>query len=165
MVTVRTFWNHAEAAVAKSLLDDYEVFCALVHENANLFYPLAMPVQLQVDEDQVETAVRILDGNIAALAELKAAAPNTAPPAGTATPIETPKNNPWELLAVATFFLLPGVCVLTIKYPAVGTLGWWTRRAIAAVTIIHFLGWLAVAFALCLIVAYFYLRRSRRSDS
>jgi hypothetical protein len=163
VVTVRTFWNHAEAAVAKSLLEDCEVFCALVHENANLFYPLAMPVQLQVDEDQVETAVRILDGDMAALAELEVAAPNTALVAETGAPIETPKNNPWELLAIATFFLLPGLCVLTIKYPAVGMLDWWTRRAIAAVTIIHFLGWLAVAFALCLIVAYFHLRR--RSDS
>jgi hypothetical protein len=33
------------------------------------------------------------------------------------------------------------------------------RGEIAAVSIIHFLGWLAVAFAMSLIVAYFYLRR------
>ena len=63
MVTLRTYSNPAEAAMAKSLLDDHKIFCSLADENMNLYGggPLAMPIRLMVDEDQAEEAARILE--------------------------------------------------------------------------------------------------------
>jgi tetratricopeptide (TPR) repeat protein len=62
MVTLRTYSNPAEAAMAKSLLDDHKIFCSLADENVNLYGggPLAMPIRLLVAEDQAEDAARIL---------------------------------------------------------------------------------------------------------
>lgn len=62
MVTLRTYSNPAEAAIAKSLLDDHKIFCSLADENVNLYGggPLAMPIRLLVGEDQAEEAARIL---------------------------------------------------------------------------------------------------------
>jgi hypothetical protein len=61
MVTLRTYSNPAEAALAKSLLDDHKIFCSLADENVNLYGggPLAMPIRLLVAEDQAEEAARI----------------------------------------------------------------------------------------------------------
>jgi hypothetical protein len=162
MVTVRTYWNGGEAAIAKSLLDDHEIFCSLADENVNLYGggPFAMPIRLLVDEDRAELALRILDGDVEAVAELDTSPRNDTWPAESETPVEAAENNPWELLSIAMFFLLPAVCVLTIKYPTIVASGPRTRGAIAAVSVLHFLGWLAVVFAVSLIVAYFYLRRS-----
>jgi cytochrome c-type biogenesis protein CcmH/NrfG len=63
MVTLRTYSNPAEAAIAKSVLDDHNIVCSLADENANLYGggPLAMPIRLLVKEEQVEEATRILD--------------------------------------------------------------------------------------------------------
>ena len=62
MVTLRTYSNPAEAAMAKSLLDNHDIFCRLADENVNLYGggPLAMPIRLLVGEDQAEEAARIL---------------------------------------------------------------------------------------------------------
>ena len=63
MVTLRTYSNPAEAAVAKSLLDDHKILCSLADENVNLYGggPLAMPIRLLVAEDQAQEAARILE--------------------------------------------------------------------------------------------------------
>jgi tetratricopeptide (TPR) repeat protein len=62
MVTLRTYSNAAEAAMAKSLLDNHDIFCRLADENVNLYGggPLAMPIRLLVAEDQAGEAERIL---------------------------------------------------------------------------------------------------------
>ena len=62
MVTLRTYSNPAEAAMAKSLLDDHKILCSLADEDANLYggRPLAMPIRLLVAEEQAEEASRIL---------------------------------------------------------------------------------------------------------
>jgi tetratricopeptide (TPR) repeat protein len=62
-VTLRTFSNPAEAALAKSLLDDHKILCSLADENVNLYGggPLAMPIRLLVAEEQAEEAARILE--------------------------------------------------------------------------------------------------------
>jgi len=69
-------------------------------------------------------------------------------------------NNPWELLVVAFLFLVPGLCVFQTKYPVVATISSRIQREIAAVTIIHFLGCLAIGFADFLIATYFRVWRS-----
>jgi tetratricopeptide (TPR) repeat protein len=63
MVTLRTYSNPAEAALAKSLLDDHKIPCSLADENANLYGggPLAMPIRLLVPEDRAQEAARVLD--------------------------------------------------------------------------------------------------------
>lgn len=63
MITLRTYSNPAEAAMAKSLLDDQKIVCSLADENSNLYGggPLAMPIRLLVVEEQVEQARHILD--------------------------------------------------------------------------------------------------------
>src|SRR5439155_12491751 len=63
VVTIRTYSNPAEAAIAKSLLDNHDIFCRLADENVNLYGggPLAMPIRLLVAEDQAQEAMRILE--------------------------------------------------------------------------------------------------------
>jgi hypothetical protein len=63
MVTIRTYSNPADAAMAKSLLDSCDIFCRLADENVNLYGggPLAMPIRLLVAEDQAEEAARVLE--------------------------------------------------------------------------------------------------------
>jgi tetratricopeptide (TPR) repeat protein len=63
MVTLRAYSNQAEAAMAKSLLDDDNIVCSLADENSNLYGggPFAMPIRLLVAEDQIEQARHVLD--------------------------------------------------------------------------------------------------------
>lgn len=63
MVTLRTFGNAAEAALAKSVLDDHGISSSLADEASHLYggAPTAMPVRLLVREDQRDEALRILD--------------------------------------------------------------------------------------------------------
>ncbi|HEV2045893.1 MAG TPA: DUF2007 domain-containing protein [Chthoniobacterales bacterium] len=63
MVTLRTYTNSIEAGMAKSILDEHNIFCSLADENANVYggAPFAMPVRLQVREEQADEALRILE--------------------------------------------------------------------------------------------------------
>jgi tetratricopeptide (TPR) repeat protein len=63
MITLRVFDSAAEAAIAKSVLDDHGISSSLADEAAHLWggAPGAIPVRLLVREDQVEEALRILD--------------------------------------------------------------------------------------------------------
>jgi hypothetical protein len=71
MVTLRTYSNPVEAAIAKSRLDDHKIFCTLADENVNLYGggPIAMPIRLLVAEDQAEEAARILEAKGPELSE------------------------------------------------------------------------------------------------
>jgi hypothetical protein len=84
MIAIRVYWNPAEAALEKSVLDNYEVACALFHENANLYgrAPMAMPIRLVVRDDQAEWAVCILNGNFEAAAEFEQIPGEMAPEGG-----------------------------------------------------------------------------------
>lgn len=162
MVTVRTYWNHAEAALAKSLLDNYGIVSAVIHENASLYVwpPMAMPIRLMVAEDQAEEANRILQGDFEGAPALEENAPQS----------DEARNKertlpPWELLIIAFYFFVPGVCVLLIKYPARFADNEWGRYVIANIAIFHMFGWFAVAFALSLVGLFWYAQRSPMTES
>jgi len=69
MVTLRTYTNSIEAGMAKSILDEHNIFYSLADENANMYggAPFAMPVRLEVREEQADEALRILQTNAAEL--------------------------------------------------------------------------------------------------
>ncbi|MGH8101160.1 MAG: hypothetical protein ACREIW_07675 [Chthoniobacterales bacterium] len=166
-MTVRTYWNPAEAALAKSLLDNYEIVSALIHENASIcgYASMAMPIRLVVVEDQAEQAVRILAGDVEeAIASGDNAAAKTSQPAEE-QPRDTQPDRPWELLIIAFYFLVPGICVLLIKYPARFAKTSMGRYLIAKLAIFHMFGWLAVAVALFLVALFWYAQRSPMTDS
>jgi len=163
MVTVRSYWSTVEAGLAKSLLDDYEIFCVLADENTNRYAgaPFAVPIRLLVREDQADQAIRILSGDLEAQPQLNREVDRESWSTDMlAVNREGSDGNPWELLVVAFLFLVPGLCVLQTKYPVFVTISSRIRREIAAVTIIHFLGWLGIGFAAVLVATYFRVLRS-----
>jgi hypothetical protein len=154
----------AEAALAKSLLDDYEIFCALWHENAHLYgrAPFAMPVSLVVADAQADAAVLVLQNDEDLLARYLESYLQEERLDADITQSTWPaeeKQNPWELLVIAYYFCLPAICVLQIGSPALFGSTPYARYVIARVAVAHLLGWLAVAFAVALIVGYVRVRR------
>jgi predicted negative regulator of RcsB-dependent stress response len=75
VITLRTYANATEAGLAKSILEEHNIFSSLADENANLYggAPLAMPVRLLVNETQADEALRILK---TAAQEMKNAEPS-----------------------------------------------------------------------------------------
>jgi hypothetical protein len=160
MLTVRTDWNRNNAILIKSFLENYEVQCVLVHEYANLLYPFAMPIRLLVADDQVDRAIAILTGDFDRAAEIETAEAAGETVTGSISPKQLDDRNPWELLVVAFYILLPAACVLQTKYPVFVKFTWRIRREIAAVTVFHFIGWLEAIVAAILVVTYVRLWRS-----
>ena len=162
MVTIRNYLSPAQAALDKSLLDDHGIACSVADENAHLYGggPLAMPIRLLVDEKHAAEATRILGTNV----ERPIEDVSTSEPAMSIDekPPAIAKDNPWEVLVIAALFLLPGVCALQLKYPAIVA----SKRAYStavAVAVFHLFGWLAVAVAAILVGLYFLILRSANS--
>ena len=162
MIAIRVYWNPAEAALEKSVLDNYEVACALFHENANLYgrAPMAMPIRLIVRDDQADWALCILNSNFEAATALEQIPEEMPPDGGESSFSGLRGGKPWELLIIAFYFFLPGICFLQTHYPA--KLSRAVRGEIAAVTVSHFLGWIAITFALLLLALF---QRSWRSSA
>lgn len=153
MVTIRTYLNAAQAALDKSLLDDYGILCSVADENAHLYGggPLAMPVRLLVEEEHAAEAIRILESNVPE--------PMDAAVSVDEKPPVIAQDNPWELLVMAALFLIPGICALQLQYPAI-VASKLIYSAAVAVAVFHLFGWLAVAVSLILIGLYFFMLRS-----
>src|ERR1700719_2673716 len=120
MVTIHSYANPADAALAKSLLDNYEIPCALLHENANLYTrgaQLVVPIRLIVDEALADRAIHILDADFDGAAEIELADRAVATPTGDMTSSEIVNRNPWELLVLAFYLLVPAVAVLQTRVP------------------------------------------------
>jgi hypothetical protein len=156
MIAIRTYWNPAEAALGKSLLDNYDVGCVLFHENANLYgrAPMAMPIRLVVQEDQADWAVCILNGNFEAAAALEQISTEMPAEGDESSSPGLREGRPWELLIIAFYFFLPAICFLQTKYPTRLSHTRAVRGEIAAVAVAHFLGWIAITFALVLFVLF-----------
>jgi hypothetical protein len=160
VVTLRAYLNPTQALLDKALLDSNEIFCAIADQNANLYGggPFAMPVRLMVAEEQAEEADRILKNS-------DQVSPGGQPSSLSIKPLdvrreERTNNNPWEILAIASLFFLPGICLLLQTHPA-----WFRRgRMMLSVSVLHGAGWLAIAVGLSFMALYFYTRWSLVRD-
>ena len=180
MVTLRAYSNPAEAALAKSLLDDHNILCSLADENAYLYggAPFAMPVRILVADEQAEEADRVLKNAVGYLADFDPTAVSAVQetiettsqdilPERKEEPLlrSTAKNNPWEILAVASLLLLPGLVLLAQKHGLI-LVGWRggriSRRATTIVSpaTAHLLGALVIALSLLVAIFFFYARRA-----
>jgi hypothetical protein len=184
MVTLRVFSNPSEAALAKSVLDDHNILCSLADENA-YFYggaPFAMPVRIVVADEQAAEADHILKRAGGHLAGFDSNADSEVQQS-----IETirqeglsereqrlpaqslAKNNPWEILAIATLLLLPGLALLLQKHGLI-LVGWRGGRISRTATTVlspataHLLGALVVVLAFLLTILFFYIRRAIKRD-
>jgi hypothetical protein len=160
VVTVRTYWSPAAASLAKSVLDNYEIPCALLDENSNLSArgaQFAAPVRLVVDEAYAARAIHILNGDLekAAEVEVEEGTPGVLIESGP----EMANRNPWELLVLAFYLVVPAIFVLQTKYSDVVEKSSWTRYVVARAKITHFLSWVAILVAVVLSLAYFQVRR------
>jgi hypothetical protein len=163
MVTVRTYLSLAQASLAKTLLDNYEIPCALLDENASFYnsgQQFAVPIRLVVDENEVDRAICILNNDFEKAAEIECVEDVEAElPA----PSEEIERRPWELLIIAFYLLVPAICLILTKFPnEIG--GRWGHYMIARVTIAKFLSWLAVLSAAGLVFLYFRVRRRSESN-
>jgi hypothetical protein len=63
MQTIRTFTNQAEAALLSSFLKSHGFDAVLLDESSFQwnFAGLAIPIRLQVPEEQAESAIRLLE--------------------------------------------------------------------------------------------------------
>jgi hypothetical protein len=170
MVTLRAFTTPAEAALAKSLLDDHGILSSLADENSYLYGGayLAMPVRLLVAEEQLEEAARILSDPPDGLNVEPAVEKEIAQTAGRLRrEEEQTDNNPWQLLALAFMLAIPGVMLVTEKYNLL--LVAYQRPTRRGTTIItpttaHILGLVVIAVSCFLVFLYFYVRRDIARD-
>ena len=160
MVTVRTYWSPADAALAKSVLDNYEIRNALLDENSNLSArgaQFAVPIRLVVDEDDVDRAICILNNDFEKAAEIESAKEVEA--VEQPAPPEKVNRNPWELLMVAFYLALPAASIIWTKF-AIHPHARWANYLASRITIARFLSWLFLLVAVILVVVYFRIRRS-----
>lgn len=164
MVTLRAFSSPAEAALAKSLLDDHGIVSSLADENSWLYggAPFAMPVRLLVAEQQLEEAARILKDPPDGLQVEPSVEKEIAQAASRLKHKEKHADNPWQLLALAALVAVPGVMLLLQKYNLL--LVAYNRPTRRGTTIIpptdaHILGLLILAIACFLVFLYVYVRR------
>ena len=177
---LRTYFNPSEAGLVKSFLDDHEIFCALFDENVHVVRaPFAIPVRLVVHDSQFEQAAKILDaarfipkgGNIMTVPQYLAAIgelDREALPERRAVE-EARGNSPWEILAVAYLFLVPGVGFFLEKNPLVliASRAHWGRmlRIVLSTFEVHLVGALLITAALLITLCYFPVRRATARDT
>src|SRR5438270_599226 len=180
MRTLRRYSNFPNAALAKTLLENYGVFCRFFDENVHcLGYYLVMPVRLTVDDRQLKRAARVL-----AYAEASPIPDDDLAPAddnaralaldedifGDDEPEEfeerSESHNPWEILAIAYLFFIPGIGFLLEQRRLLLWTGW--RRTgwlVLSPFELHLAGVMLICVATFLTVAYFYTLRAIARDN
>ncbi len=109
--------------------------------------------------------MHILKGDLEKAAEIETSEAANEISVDSETAREIANRNPWELLALAFYLLVPAIFVLRTKYSDVIGTSSWTRYVVARARITHFLSWLAILLAVVLVVAYFQVRRSSVKSS
>jgi hypothetical protein len=163
MITVRTFWSPAQAGLAKSVLDNYEIPCALLDENAscyNMGQQVAVPIRLVVEDEDATRAISVLNADFEKAGELDASDKNNDVSIEQAADVEKMNRNPWELLTLAFYLLLPAICILFVPVPTLVTKSSWTQYLIAGTKVAHLLSWLSIILATLLVGFYFRVRQS-----
>ena len=161
MVTLRAYLNPAEAALAKSVLDDHNIFCTLADENVNLYGggPLAMPIRLLVANEQAHDANDILKQ----VMENSPGFPSSERQQGHEAITEKPaRNNPWEILVLALLLLLPGLGLILQRHQII-LIPSSNRMSRTSITIFspgtaHFFGAIVIGVVLLLVILFFYIR-------
>ncbi len=182
MLMLRTYLNLIEAGLAKAFLDDHNIFCGVFDQGAHLYggAPFAMPVRLVVGDAQFEEAARLLaavrdfiseGGDVLAAPQYLEALDQLEPEtvlqeAGDKEPEES--NNPWEILAIAYLFLVPGLGLLLEKRSLLLLVGR-TRRLRPSFLVyspleLHLTGAFLVAAASLITFFYFYVDRAVRQN-
>ncbi len=163
MVTLRAYLNPAEAALAKSVLDDHNIFCTLADENANLYGggPLAMPIRLLVADEYAREANEILKHAMENSADFRSIERHAT---DEAIPEKSAQNNPWEILVLALLLLLPGLGLILQKHQLI-LIPSSRRMSRSSITIFsaataHFFGALIIGLVVLLVILFFYTRRT-----
>ena len=184
MVTLRAYLNSTDALVAKAHLDEQAIPCAIADEMAHLYggAPFAMPIRLQVPEEHLAEATRVLEeldvaarGNDAPVSpaaddSVMDAIVEPEPEFRRARPEPRPyvrQNNPWELLVIALLFFVPGLVLLCNDRALVLLPPGEPLRADTAVVspmMGRMIGLIPIAIAAALIVLYFRTRAAIRRD-
>ncbi|MFL6513800.1 MAG: DUF2007 domain-containing protein [Chthoniobacterales bacterium] len=177
MLTLKRYWNPTEAALDRTLLANYNVFCSLFDEHVNaLGYFNAMPVRLMVADEQLERAGRLLiyakscdvpDDEVAAADDQAAIVILDEKIFGEEPPSDdriqsVERNNPWEILALAYLFLIPGAGFLLERLPllifAGGRRG--NRFLHLSTFDVHLLGSALICIGAALVASYVYTRKA-----
>jgi Putative prokaryotic signal transducing protein len=177
MRTLGRYTNFTQAALARALLEDYEVFCTFFDEYSHAigWYHL-IPVRLMVADQQFQRAARIL----AFAATLPVPTDQSAPADDQSAvtvfnqemfgedqleedvvePIE--RNNPWEILAVAYLFLVPGIGFLLERLPLMLYIGRPRHNPYLVLSPFdqHLVGLALISIAILLAISYFHTRRA-----
>jgi glucan phosphoethanolaminetransferase (alkaline phosphatase superfamily) len=72
--------------------------------------------------------------------------------------------HPWEILAIASVYLLPGICLALQKYPIILLPPRRYRPVVLPISMIHSMGGLAIVVALLFVALYVYVRREIARD-
>jgi len=169
MVTLRTYFSEPEALVAKTLLDDHGIFCSVADSNAHLYggAPFSMPVRLLVAEEDVDKATHVLEDPTR---EYDVDRGGLSGEQRETSQESAAKNNPWEILAIASLFFLPGVALLLQTKQLILLSPSWASRWNASyrfrrgyITVFsphaaHLLGFLAISIAVLLAILFFKTR-------
>jgi len=177
MRTLRRYLTLADAGLARTLLDDYQIFCRLFDENSHISVGpyIAAPIRLVVDDRQLKRAARILgyveslpapDDDFAA-AELEQPARvldegifGEDEEEGLEPLPET--TNPWEILAIAYLFLVPGIGFLLEQRPLVLVIRRYGRNRFLLLSPfdVHLLGAALICIAFLVTIAYLKTRKA-----
>ena len=178
MRTLRRYFSLTEACLAKTLLDNYEVVCSVFDENVNaLGYYIVMPARLMVAGGQLQRAARILAfaqtseipaDDVAAAAdqfpvmviEEDMFGENQPDVDDTAKFLES--GNPWEILAIAYLFWVPGIGFILEQLPLKLWVGGHRRDGwlILSPLQLHLVGVALICVATILTISYFYTRQT-----
>lgn len=173
MLTLKRYWNFSSAALDKTLLEDYEVLCVFFDEYTNtLGLYFLFPVRLMVADHQLQRAAQILayakalpvptDDAAAANDQAPARVIEGFPDDAPETVESSESNNPWEILAVAYLFLVPGIGFLLERIPLMLFVGGrrGNRYLVLSPFDLHLVGAGLVCMALLLTVSYLYTRQA-----